>query len=169
MTQEPEKKQVDPAEAKLRRQMAVDAGTLAVIVKAIQQKYGDEALEVMRNALNEATLAPTRSKARRAGARVGDGGIEDWIKLEEYMAKESLCDYEVEVSPERGVMRVLDCPMKDAYTAICPDVCTKVLIGAEQAFATAINPNLQSRVDCYMPLGAKSCDVVCEFKPGTKP
>ena len=158
------------ADQRVMRQMIGDHMVIATLARAIGEKYGNEGLSVLAAAMKEASLRAMARNARKAGCRVGDGTIEDWIRLEEFNCNQIPgIKWEVQYTPDRGVMRVTYCPMAEAYKTIYPDGCPKMLIGTEQAIAETINPNLQVRGDCYIPLGAPTCDIVCEWKPGTKP
>jgi hypothetical protein len=139
---------------------------LASWARAISQKYGDEGLAVLRDAMKEHHLKKVFPiLAPMAGARVGDGGIEDWARMEEFLSKDLPgCEYEMKVTPERGMMRVTSCPVAGAYKETFPEACPKVIIGFEEAIAGTVNPNLKVRVDRYLTLGASSCDIICEWK-----
>lgn len=165
MTPEFGKKQV-------QRAAHIGAAQAAGMAKAMYEKYGDEALAILReNAFRDGVKAYT-AIAKRAGIRTGDGTLEDWLKLEKLLSDTVVLpplEYESEYTPERSVFRLTFCPYAEAYKAIFPDYCRKVAIGAERAIAAAINPNLVVHVERYVPEGDVTCDVVCEWKPGTNP
>lgn len=139
-------------------------GGIALCSGAIAKKYGDEGLEVLRDAVYESSLSSLRKKANKAGVRAGDGTIEDWIRFEEILCKEHLLEFEAEYTSERGILHVTKCPGQDLIKYVYPDVCRRVFIGAERAIAEAINPNLTVRGGCYLPEGAETCDIICEWK-----
>lgn len=139
-------------------------GGVAVLSRAIAEKYGDEGIAVLRDALYQANLPIMRKNAKKAGVRTGDGTIEDWIRFEEYSSKQHLLEFEAEYTPERGILHVTYCPGQGLIKHVYPECCRKVLIGAERAIAHAINPNLTVRGGCYLPEGATTCDIICEWK-----
>ena len=148
---------------KIRVELATYGG-MALCSGAIAGKYGDEGLAVLRDAVYGSAVPTQRKKAGKAGVRAGDGTIEDWIRFEEIQSREHLLEFEAECTPERGILHVTKCPGQDLIKSVYPHTCRKVLIGAERALAEAINPSLTVRGGCYLPEGAETCDIICEWK-----
>jgi len=148
---------------KIRIELATYGG-LALCSGAIAKRYGDDGLAVLRDAVYESELPRQRKKANKAGVRAGDGTIEDWIRFEEMLCEEHLLEFETECTPERGVVHVTKCPGRELIKYVYPEACRMVFIGAERATAEAINPNLTVRGGCYLPEGAETCDIICEWK-----
>jgi len=153
-------------EERLFKAVAGDAAIIASMARAVWDRFGEEGLEALRQQLTETYRKLIPAVARQAGARVGDGGIEDWLKVETYICRLSGMDFETEAGPDRGVLRVTRCPMEGQYRRIYPDCCPKVFIGIERGIAGAINPRMQVRGVRYLPRGEGACEIVCELPGG---
>ena len=151
------------AEEKLQRLVSADAIMIATLTKAIKEKYGDEGLVAQRNALEETFRKIIPSIARTVGARIGDGGIADWAKVEKFICDASDMANDIEVTPQRGVLRVSTCPYLKQYQRTFPQFCTDVLIGMERAIAGTINPKMEVRGEKYLVFGDPICEIICEL------
>lgn len=155
---------MNEAEEKLQRLVSADAIMIATLAKAIKEKYGDEGLAAQRNALEETFRKIIPSIARTAGARIGDGDINDWAKVEKFICDASDMENDIEVTPQRGILRVSTCPYLKQYQRTFPQYCPDVLVGMERAIAGTINPKMKVHVEKYMVLGDPICEIVCELK-----
>lgn len=152
------------------RAMHMGAVEIARIAKAMYEEYGDKALAIIRDKNFKAGVLAFPAVAKGAGIRTGDGTMEDWLKLARLLGSKALLEYETEYTPERAVFRVTYCPFAEAYKTMFPDYCRRVVtLGTDGAIAAVINPNLEVHGDCYITEGAATCDIVCEWKPETKP
>ncbi len=149
----------------LHRSLAGDAAIIATMVRTVKEKYGEEGLAALRDGLEETYRRLIPSVARQAGARVGDGTVEDWATVEAYICQMGGMEYELEVTPEKGVLRVSRCHMEGQYRRIAPDCCPEVFIGLERGIAGAINPNLEVKGGRYLPRGEGCCEIICQLKP----
>lgn len=150
-------------EERLHKALAGDAAIIATMVKAIGDKFGPEGLAALRDSLTETYRKLIPAVARQAGARVGDGGVEDWAKVERYMCALCGMEYQAEITPKRGVLRVSSCPMAGQYQRLSPGCCPEVFIGIERGIAQAINPRLQIKGNKYLTRGEECCEIVCEL------
>ncbi len=141
----------------------------ASAMKALYERYGEEALDIISEVNFNYGLANVTGLAKRLGVRMGDGTPEDWIKMARVLCDMSLMDIETESTADRAVCRIKSCPVAEAYKTIFPEACRKTVIGIERGIVAAINPNLEVHADCLIPEGAATCDIVCEWKPGAKP
>jgi hypothetical protein len=152
-------------EERFHRSLAGDAAIIATMARAVQEKYGKEGLAAMRDSLEETYRRLIPAVARQAGARVGDGTIEDWARVEAYICQMEGMEYELEVTPEKGVLRVSSCPMEGQFRRISTDCCPEVFIGIERGIAGTINPNLEVKGGRYLPRGEGCCEIICQLKP----
>lgn len=150
-------------EEKFRKALAGDAVMIASIAKGVKDKFGDPGIEAMRDALTQTYRKLIPVVARQAGARVLDGTIADWLKVETYMCQIAGMEYETEQSPSRGVLRVKSCPMEGQYRRLYPDICPVVFIGIERGIASAINPRMKVTGGRYLPRGEGCCEIICEL------
>jgi len=155
---------MDATEEKLQRLVSADAIMIATLAKAMNDKYGDEGLAAQRDALEGVFRKIIPSIAKTVGAKIGDGGIEDWAKLEKYICDASDMANEIEVTPRRGVLRVTTCPYLKQYQRTFPEYCTEVLIGMERAIAGTVNPKMKVHGEKYLVFGDPICEIVCELK-----
>ena len=153
-----------PEEERFQKAVAGDAAIIASMARAVRDRFGEAGLEALRQQLTETYRKLIPSVARQAGARVGDGGIEDWLKVESYICQLSGMDFQTEAGPNRGVLRVTRCPMEGQYRRIDPDCCRDVFIGLERGIIAAINPRMQVKGLRYLPRGEGACELVCELK-----
>lgn len=151
------------AEERFRRTIAGDAVLIATLTKAVKEQYGENGLAVLRNALEQTFRGIIPTIAREAGARTKDGGIADWAKLEKFLSDIVNMEHDLEVTPQRGVLRVSTCPYLAQYQRTFPEFCPEVLIGIERAIAGTINPKMKVRSQQCMTLGDKVCELVCEL------
>jgi hypothetical protein len=152
-------------EERFHRSLAGDAAIIATMARAVKEKYGEEGIAALRDGLEQTYRRLIPAVARQAGARVGDGTVEDWAKVEAYICQMEGMEYELEVTPEKGVLRVSSCPMEGQYRRISPDCCPEVFIGIERGIAGTINPNLEVRGGRYLPRGEGCCEIICQLKP----
>jgi len=150
-------------EERFRRLVAADAIMIATLAKAVKESYGDEGLAVLRNAMEETFRHIIPSIAREVGARIGDGGIADWANVERFICNASNMETDIEVTPQRGILRVTTCPYLKQYQRTFPQFCPEVLIGMERAIAGTINPRLEVRGQQYLTLGDNVCEIVCQL------
>lgn len=142
-----------------------DAAIIASMGRAVCDQFGEEGLEALRQQLAETYRKLIPAVARQAGARVGDGDIEDWCKVEAYICRLAGLEFQTEASPGKGVLRVTRCPMEGQYRRIYPECCRQVLIGVEWGIGAAINPRMRVKGERYLPSGEGACEIVCELKP----
>lgn len=145
-----------------------DAVMIATLCKAVYEHYGDSGIAVLRDAMQKKYSRIIPAAARYAGAKMKDGGVEDWVKIESYFGKGMDTVAEFEVTPTRGILHIKTCPFAKQYGKIYPDVCPKVLIGCEEAIAQTVNPKLHARGQKYMTKGEEYCEIVVEFEKGAK-
>lgn len=150
-------------EEKFRRVVAGDAVLIVTLVKAVKEQYGEDGLAVLRSALEQTFRGIIPAIAREAGARTKDGGIADWAKLERFLCDIVGMEHNLEVTPQRGVLRVSTCPYLAQYQRTFPEFCPEVLIGIERAIAGTINQKMKVRAGQCMTLGDKVCELVCEL------
>ncbi len=113
-------------EERLHRSVAGDAAIIATMAQSTKEKYGEEGLTALRDGLEETYRRLIPSVARQAGARVGDGTIEDWATVEAYICRMGGMEFELEVTPEKGILRVNSCPMEGQFRRISQDCCPEV-------------------------------------------
>ncbi|MBU2643552.1 L-2-amino-thiazoline-4-carboxylic acid hydrolase [bacterium] len=141
-----------------------DAIMIATMGKAVKEAYGEEGLKILQDALEEKYKRIVPAAAKHSGARLNDGTIEDWVKVEQLFGKGMGIEGEFEVTPTRGLMRVTNCPYARQYAKVFPGICPEVLIGCERAIAKTINPKLQVRGQKYLTLGDDVCEIIVEFE-----
>lgn len=142
-----------------------DATMIATLCKAVKDQWGDEGIAVLRQAMYNKYRRIVPTGARLAGAKAGDGGIEDWVKVESYFGKGMGMEGEFETTSTRGLMRVHKCPFAQMYGRVYPGTCPEVLIGCEEAIAQTINPKLHARGQKYLTTGESCCEIIAEFEP----
>ena len=147
---------------KYRRSIAADAIMLGTLTEAVKDKYGEEGLAVLQDAMENKFREVLLPVANKLGVRVNDGSCEDWAKLEGFLAEASGMEYELEVTPEKAILHVKTCPWADQYKRTSQNFCSKVLLGYERALASIINPKLNVSGQHYLPCGDDECSVVCE-------
>lgn len=152
-------------EERFHRSLAGDAAIIASMARAVKEKYGEAGLAAMRDGLEQTYRRLIPAVARQAGAKVGDGTIEDWAKVESYICHMEGMEYQLELTPQKGVLRVTSCPMEGQYRRIFPDCCPVVFIGIERGIAGSINPNLEVKGGRYLPRGEGCCEIICQVKP----
>ncbi|MDP2954551.1 MAG: hypothetical protein Q8O76_14710, partial [Chloroflexota bacterium] len=64
-----------PLEERYRRALAGDAMVLGTCVKAVYEKYGQGAIDAMRQAMEASAQAVGTALAKQVGARVGNGDV----------------------------------------------------------------------------------------------
>ena len=137
---------------------------LGTFAKAIKEKYGSEGLAVLRDSLEELIrdkLGPLW--AAEAGTKIGDGGLEDWVKVEKTIGS-TMLQCEAEIGPDQATLRITACPYAEQFKRPFPEVCREVYIGFERGVVSAINPNLEVKGVRYLPEGAECCELICKFK-----
>lgn len=140
-----------------------DAIMIATLSRAVKDRYGDEGIVLLQNAMEEKFLRIMPSLAKHVGATINNGGPADWAKLEEHICRSLGMVTEFEVTAERGIMHMISCPFLTQYKRKFPQVCPEVMIGCERAIARTINPKLKVQGRRYMPMGDKVCEIVVEF------
>ena len=153
---------------KFKRALAGDAVMMGTLANTVAEKYGSEGLEALRDGLEKAYRPLMTHLAGEVGARTGDGGIEDWAKLERLICDILGAEYQIETTPTRGSLKASYCPMASQYRRIAPDFCPLVLIGVERAIASTINPRMKVHGAQYIPKGDDYCEIVCELKEETE-
>jgi hypothetical protein len=141
-----------------------DAIMIGTLCKAVNDRYGEEGIAVLREAMQQKYSRIVPAATKLAGAKTGDGGIEDWVKVESYFGKGMGMEGEFEVTPTRGLMRVKKCPYAAQYSRVFPGTCPQVLIGCEEAIAQTVNPKLHAKGQKYMTTGEECCEIVVEFE-----
>ncbi len=154
---------------KLLQRVHADQCQIASIAKWMYEKYGDEPLDIIRENNFKDRVKTFTAVAKQMGIPIGEGGLEDWLKMQKMLGEAGLLVMEQFSEPDRAVNRTTWCPLAQACKDIFPDYCRKIAIGTERAMAYVVNPDLEVHVDCYIPEGATHCDVVCQWKPGKKP
>lgn len=141
-----------------------DAIMIATMGKAVKDHYGDEGLKILQEAMEEKYKRIVPAAAKHAGARLNDGSIEDWVKVETLFGKGMGIEGDFEITPTQGIMRVTQCPYAKQYGKVYPGICPEVLIGCERAIAKTINPKLQVRGQKYLTQGDDICELIVEFE-----
>ncbi|MFQ5827207.1 MAG: L-2-amino-thiazoline-4-carboxylic acid hydrolase [Dehalococcoidia bacterium] len=150
-------------EERLRRTVAGDSAIIAVLARAVNDKYGAEGLEALREAIENEFPRMFAAVGKQIGARVGDGDAADWAKIEQHVSGMSGVELEVEASPHRAVLRVKSCPRAEQYRRVFPDFCRLVFIGMERAIARAVNPKLEVHGEKTLPGGDDCCEIHCQL------
>ena len=150
-------------EEKFRRVIAGDAAIIAVLVKAVNDKYGAEGLNALREAIEREFPKVFWHIGTEIGAKVEDGDATDWAKIEDYVSGMSGTELEIDASPNRAVLRVKSCPRAGQYKRIFPELCSLVFIGMERAIASAVNPRLKVHGEKSLPRGDECCEIRCEL------
>lgn len=140
-----------------------DAAIMAAMAKAIKDKYGEEGITAIRDAIVRDIAPLFAYVGKKAGARVGNGDATDWVKIEHAI---SGVEIEIlELTPTRARVKNTECPRVRQIRRVWPNFCREVWIAVEQAAAHAANPkllvypyekNLSSGEDC--------CQMFCELK-----
>jgi hypothetical protein len=152
-------------EERLHRTITGDAAIIASLAKAVGEAYGEEGLEVLSQAM-EKTFRPIMATiAKQVGARLGDGNISDWAKLERYLCEITGIEADIiEISPTKGVVKARVCPAANQYQRVFPELCPQVMIGLERAIAGTVNPRLRVHGEKYIPRGDEICEIHCELE-----
>lgn len=154
------------ADKRLGLVTGLDAALLSTFAKAIKERYGSEGIAVLRDSLEafiHDKLAPIW--ATEARAKIGDGGLEDWGKVEKFVGSSGPdLPCEVEVGPDQATLRITACPYAGQFRRIFPEMCREVYIGFERGLASVINPSLEVQGVRYLPEGAECCELICKFK-----
>jgi hypothetical protein len=146
-----------------------DAVMIATLCKAVKERYGAEGIEVLRDAMQKKYSRIVPKAAQLAGARIGDGTIEDWANVERYFGQAmGIESGGYEITPTRGLMRMKKCPYAKMYGKVFPGTCPEVLIGCEEAIAQTINPKLHARGQKYLTRGEDCCEIIVEFEGAGK-
>jgi hypothetical protein len=153
----------------IQQALSTDASMLATVCRAVKERWGDEGMTVLRDAMERQFAGSVALAAKAAGARINTGTIEDWVKLEKYFGKFTGIDAEFEVTPTRGLLRMTKCPYAKQYGKVFAATCPDVLIGCERAIAHTINPHLHVRGQKYMTSGDAVCELVVEWDKDYKP
>lgn len=153
-------------EERYRRAIAGDAMMLGTVVKAMYDKYGPEALDAMRRAMEASSQAVAAALAKQVGARIGNGDVTDVAKITALIdAVQGIDSHWVELTPKQGMIRVKSCLAAAQYRRHFPDFCPSVLSGLELGIAKAINPRLTARsTGKYLTKGDDCCEIVYELK-----
>lgn len=152
-------------EERLKRVVAGDSAMLAVLAKAVNNKYGAEGLRVLREAFEREFVPIQLQAAKQIGARTGNGDATDWVKIESYVSGIGGTELEVvESSPTRAVIRAKSCPRAAQVKKIFPDFCRLVFVGLDRAMALAINPKMEVHARKSLPSGDDCCELYCELR-----
>ena len=156
-----------PSETKnddaVRKVQVVQSAFIASIGREVIDCFGEAGLEAIKRGLYKAQTSFAPTIARRAGVRTGNGGIQDWIDFQSYLARINNNEVQVEVGPNRGVLSVPKCAMGDKFRDICPEFCRKAYIAVEEATAHCINPKMKVRWERTIPEGQGACELICEL------
>lgn len=153
----------------VQQALSSDASMLAIVCKAVSENWGEKGMAVLQAALEKELAPGIAQAAKAAGIRTGDGTIEDWARLEQYAGRFMGIDAEWEITPERGLQRMVKCPYAKRYAKVFGRTCPDVLIGCERAIAHVVNPHLQVRGQKYMTTGDDVCELVVEWEEGYVP
>lgn len=150
-------------EERLQRTVAGDAAIIALLARAVRDKYGPEGLAALRQAIEAEFPRMFAHIGRQLGARVGEGDATDWAKIERHVSGMGGTVVEVEASPHKAVLRVTSCPRAEQFRRVFPDFCSQVWCGMERAIGAAVNPRLRVHTTKTIPGGDEYCEVVCEM------
>jgi len=153
----------------IQQALSNDATMLATVCKAVKEHWGDEGMAILQEAMEKQFSPGIALAARAAGIRIGDGTIEDWAKLEKFAGRFMGIDAEWEITPARGLQRMVKCPYAKRYAKAFGGTCPEVLIGCERAIAHTVNPHLEVRGQKYMTTGDTVCELVVEWEKGYEP
>lgn len=153
-------------EERYRRALAGDAMMLGTIVKAVHDKFGPQALEAMRQAMEASSQAVAAVLAKQVGARIGDGDVTDVAKIAHLIDSIQGIDSQwVELTPQRGMIRARSCLAAAQYRRYFPEFCPSVLSGLELGIAKVINPRMVAySTGKYLSRGDDCCEIVYELK-----
>jgi len=159
-------------EAKLDKCQKWLWGYLAVVVKAIKEKYGEEGLSVIFNAAKEHYKKLTIADAKRLGIPTETGSLKDVVTLFDaaddilftMKKKRVVSEVPTENTPERLLYSIQECNVAETIADICPYVCPVVSRAAEQGCAEVINPNIKIAGNRYLAFGDHACDIYIELK-----
>jgi hypothetical protein len=140
-----------------------DAAIMAVMAKAINDKYGEEGLNAIREAIIQHITPLFAHVGKQAGARVGNGDATDWVKIEHAISGVPV--ETLDITPTRARIRTTRCPRAKQLRKVWPDFCRKVWIAVEQAAAHAANQKLVVRpYEKNLASGDDCCQILCEFE-----
>lgn len=151
-------------EERLQRTVAGDAAIIALLARAVGEKYGAEGLATLREAIEKEFPRMFAHVGRQLGARVAGGDATDWANIESYVSGMGGTVVQVEAKPDYAVLRVTSCPRADQFKRVFPDFCRLVWCGMEKAIGAAVNPRLVVRTTRTIPSGDEYCEVVCEMR-----
>ncbi|MBI5921118.1 MAG: L-2-amino-thiazoline-4-carboxylic acid hydrolase [Betaproteobacteria bacterium] len=133
----------------------IDSATAAIgeMARALQKKYGDEALEVIAPILREFGLHSGQRLAKKLADRDLAGRVEGWL---EPIIKAGLCEV-TEKEPAHVAIRGTDCPLNLEGTnrALC-EACMSIDQGLVSALA---GKEITLKIEKSMARGDTSCVV----------
>jgi hypothetical protein len=141
-----------------------DAIMIGTLCRAVYDRYGEEGIAVLRNAMQQKYSRIVPAACKLAKAKSGNGGVEDWVRVESYFGERMGMEGEFEVTSTRGLMRIKKCPYAGQYGRVFPGTCPKVLIGCEEAIAQTINSKLHAKGQKYLTMGEDCCEIIVEFE-----
>ncbi|MDO8491946.1 MAG: hypothetical protein Q7T04_08035 [Dehalococcoidia bacterium] len=143
---------------------------VAKICSAVKEKYGEEGLQTIYNALE--SWPNHRSAVVKSGITPGEGTLGDLItKLYDpgdemlfTMTKHRIITEEPDA--DHLLYKIQECNVKDVVQRECPEMCSYVVRGIEQGLAKQVNPNIKVSGNRFLANGHDACYIQLEM---TKP
>jgi len=141
-------------------------GLFSVMLKALKQKYGEEALEVCFDAIRH--WEELRKIVERCGIPAGQGTIKDIGLPFEHV--DNLCfifdkkPIVADHSESHARFHVRSCNVAEALANVFPQTCSVVSRAIEQGLVEAVNPNIKVSGCKYIAAGDDVCDITVTMK-----
>ena len=143
-------------------------GTIAGMLKAIKDRYGEEGLRTIYDAAKESGRELSKDLIQRLGIPLGKGSARDiiavWDLVDEIIFTMKGKREIIEESPERIIYRAPECNVAEIIANTCPEVCSVLARAAEQGEAEAVNPNIKISGKKWLGHGDNCCEYIIEMK-----
>ncbi|MFC1824844.1 hypothetical protein ACFL9T_19215 [Thermodesulfobacteriota bacterium] len=157
-----------PPEKKLDLCQRLLWGVIARIVRTMDEKYGEEALEAISESLRDWDY--WKASVRQAGVPEGDGTIRDLL-VELWGPGDDLCftvaePVQMTEDPDenRVLYKAMSCNVADVIGRECPKTCRVVSRAVEEGVARVVNPKIKVSGNKFLSTGDDGCYIWAELE-----
>jgi len=151
-------------EEKLDRIRKGDFIIMSEMAKAIEEKYGDEGLEAMAEAIRERFHVILQKLKEKGQMKVVSGDCTDVPAGVAALgdALDAVAEFPV-LTPKHSMLNIKSCPVAKQINRIFPQLCRRVLIGTDRAYCGVINPKIKVTPKRYLSEGDEVCELVYDL------
>ena len=133
---------------------------MATMAKAIEEKYGEEGLEVLAEAIRKRFHTILQKLKDKGRMKVVSGDCTDIPAGVAALgdALDAVAEWP-ELTAKHSVLNITSCPVAKQINRIFPGFCRRVLVGTDWAYSGVINPKIKVTTKRYLCEG----DDVCEL------